>query len=135
MTTAPWPEAVATLVKSMWSEGRSACQISYALGIQGIKTSRSAIQGKLWRMGIKREGKPIRSGLRHSPRPRVRAVVPSLPLPENRVRLFDLKPDGCRYFCGHVGEPGAGFCPETAVEGSSYCGFHHGLCYALPRPR
>lgn len=51
-----------------------------------------------------------------------------------RVSLLDLKPNGCRYPLGDVGQPDFGFCGEPQFAGSSYCEYHHCICSTPIKP-
>lgn len=135
MAKPDWPAEDLAAAKLMWADGKSATDIASV-----INKSRASIQGKLWRMGIKREGKKV-SVRRRSPRPRMHLAVPRpVALPGSLVRLLDLTDDNCRYHVGDVGQPGAGFCPEARIElrpdvYSPYCGAHHELTHQPPRER
>lgn len=53
--------------------------------------------------------------------------------PHQRVRLVDLRHGQCRFFCGEVGQPDAGFCPAAALKDKSWCGPHYRITHAGPR--
>jgi hypothetical protein len=139
MAKPDWPADQIKTMKVMWADGKSATDIANV-----IPRSRGAIQGKLWRMGIKREGHKAHSSYcasRRSLRPRVRPIE-SRPVVQQGglVRLLDLTDDNCRYFVGDVGQPDAGFCSGTQIElrpdvRSAYCLEHHLATHQPPRER
>ncbi len=55
--------------------------------------------------------------------------------PDRRVPFAALQYNQCRFFCGTVGEPDGGFCPEKSVDGRSWCAGHSRIVFAPPRPR
>lgn len=139
MSAVAWTDERIATLQRLWADGRSATEISYALG--GV--SRNAVLGKLHRLKL-----PARENV--APRvaaPKVKPLVGSSqfakgkPDPakmaevkkiENRpapadmpkpllVKLFDLESSDCRWpvsgekadmlFCGHNVEPGCPYCP------------------------
>jgi len=139
-----WTEARVARLVELWSERMSAAKIADVLGA-GV--SRSAVVGKLFRMGLHRseeqryeaqaEGARRTSARRRAgsgrrgppalptsplPPPTPCAVVPRL------VPLALLQRSACRWpyevdgeirFCGHAAQGGRSYCPE-----------HHAIAYA-----
>jgi hypothetical protein len=143
-----WNDQADAILKGMWGVA-SHDTIAAAISAEcGVTISHSAIGGRAHRLGLPvlrkakgprhKEPKPkrhapvnfnaMRSGPSLKPLPLPKEQVTDAP-PEMRVKLIDLKPDGRRFHLGDVGEPGAGFCPET---GYPYCPEHARRC-AQPR--
>lgn len=118
-------ERVETLTR-MWEEGHSQAQIAEALGL----VSRSAIGGKIYRLGLARhEARRAHPRRDRAPRQRGRrartyhhaieadASVSTVALPEGRLYFEDLTPSVCHF---PVGAPPYLFCgAETQVQ--PYC--------------
>lgn len=149
-----WTTEADAVLRAMWGVASHHAIATAVRAVCGQEISNSAVGGRAHRLGLPvlRKAK----GPRHKePKPKRHAPVnfnamrsgPSLealPLPkeqatdappERRVKLIDLKPDGCRFHLGNVGEPGAGFCPETKAEASSYCPDHALRCVQPRYPR
>ncbi len=152
-----WPDARVEALKRAWREGLSASQIAARLG-GGL--TRSAVIGKLHRLGV--------SGGRKPSAPRI-ATAPSLPLgkvarstparlelrwPEPLLDapppilssgapptvpgpkyLRDMSPRECRF---GLGDPGLGngayqlFC-AAPTTGHAYCAHHHAIAILPPK--
>lgn len=134
-----WTEERVKTLKAMWANGASQNDVAVALDM-----SRGSVAGKLSRLGLGNRGFHAVKGQprkRRAFRPSVEGALKAEPLPEpildvpshQRVRLLDLRPKQCRFFCGEVGQPDAGFCPEKAVDGRSWCAGHARLVFAGPR--
>lgn len=124
------PDQTETL-RSMWLAGATGTEIGDKLG-----TSRSAIMGKIRRLGL------IRSPIRHAPKrpkklgkpapkfPFMARVVrkPAPPKPAGPVHFRDLKDHHCRWI---PGQPESQvYCGETRVHGSSWCIKHFRAAYS-----
>lgn len=141
-----WTEARVARLVELWSERLSAARIAAALGA-GV--SRSAVVGKLFRMGLRRseeqryeaqaEGARRTSARRRAvdrsgrpgppplptsplPPPTPCAVVPRL------LPLALLQRGACRWPYEVDGE--ARFCGHAVRGGRSYCPDHHAIAYA-----
>lgn len=142
-----WDEAAVEKLKALWKTPMSAAQIA---GEIASTLTRNAVIGKAQRLGLptrrklatvrakatnmakapkRRAASSSDDDLKAEPVPVMGADVP----PEQRVKLLDLKPDTCRFFCGDVGQPDAGFCPAAAVPGTSWCAAHGIVVWAGPR--
>lgn len=148
-----WTKERTALLKSLWSEGFSASQICQRLRAR----SRSAVIGKLYRLGLSRglgfkhnpsrRNKPglpahLRPRRAKSPKPvsKIKAALlrDGGPLPPAqatdiaRKSLFDLGDNECKFPVGDPGEPGFGFCASERVAGTPYCLPHLQRCYSIP---
>lgn len=139
-----WTDEADALLKSMWGVA-SHQVIAGAIKTEcGVDLSRSAVGGRAYRIGLPKfcvpnppkpdKPKAVRRGPVNFNTMRSGPSLEAMPLPkeqvtdappEKRVKLIDLKYDGCRFYLGNVGEPGAGFCPET---GYPYCPEHTRRC-------
>ena len=107
MKQVDWTLAEQEELKKMWLAGQSARQIGAAL-----KRSRSSVIGKINRMGL------------------------SMPDPKKTARekaqLFGFfassSARGCQFIAGDPRKK-AKHCGEETLAGSSYCEFHHKICY------
>ena len=142
-----WDEAEVALLRKLSLDGRSCSQIGKAMGC-----SRSAVIGKLHRLGIKHGPTAINDArhFRAKPQPKPKAppmaqkrssitggfqhsgMLPRAPLPEQRqtdvarVDFAGLEPHHCRF---PIGEPVEGFCGHPKVGGIAYCEHHASRCY------
>lgn len=138
---AVWTEARVRRLVGLWNERLTASRIARALGPE---FSRSAVVGKLFRLGLRRSGEQRHdaqsAGARWS-RARARPpALPPIPLPPptpcavvpHLIGILELKRTSCRWpyevgeetrFCGH----------RTAPEGT-YCPGHRVIAYAGTLP-
>jgi GcrA cell cycle regulator len=123
-----WDETRIATLTQMWSAGYSAGQIAKQMG----DLSRSAVIGKIWRMGLERRReasrykpvqvklpKPRPEPLKFAPQPLPRFTEPTVTPPLKS--LLDLEPGDCRYPIGDPRESGFGFCAKPRLSGSVYC--------------
>jgi GcrA cell cycle regulator len=142
--TGNWTEDRVERLKELWDKGRSCSIIAAELG--GV--TRNAVIGKVCRLGL-----PKRITVQRSTRMRGKGrstrvlfrpvayceVVTAPKCPEHiGLSLLELK-DGpisqCRYIHGNGrGDPYT-FCAQPVREGSSFCEFHHRLCWVKSPPR
>jgi GcrA cell cycle regulator len=146
-------ERIADLTR-LWQDGLSASQVAERLG--GI--SRSAVIGKIHRLGIAGRAAPSRPrplggrppSLKISTGEDRRAPVARPPRPAPRpVVVFDadataslltLTECGCRWPIGDPGEADFGFCGRPQAGGGSYCEGHGSMAVrsretAMKRPQ
>lgn len=141
----PWTEERLTSAKTMWVDGKSAAEISRALG----GTSRNAVLAKLHRTGFLGNGfinraaptTPAAMPTRGNGRPKedraavARAIDAShAPLkfiavvpddsPEAPVPVASADPVGCRWPIGDPRAAGFRFCEAPPVLGRTYCPDH-----------
>jgi GcrA cell cycle regulator len=136
-----WTEERIALLARLWQEGYSASQVARQLG----DVSRSAVIGKIHRMGIAGRAAPSRPNLlggRPSTRSRassggtLRAAAAPRPTrltpPAPRV-VFEVAPTasihtlaehGCRWPIGEPDQDGFGFCGRQRSGAGSYCAGH-----------
>jgi GcrA cell cycle regulator len=138
-----WTEPRVALLKALWADGLSAGQIAAELG--GI--TRSAVLGKVHRLGLEGRARVARPPRPKAQRPRVQRmvsvirdrgrrlmeIVAPLPLPASddaqipiaqRVSLLQLDGTTCRW---PVGDPGTAeffFCGAAPAEACVYCAAH-----------
>jgi len=151
-----WPDARVEALKRAWREGLSASQIAARLG-GGL--SRSAVIGKLHRLGVCGGRKPSAPRVAVAPSPPARKLARPDPAPltlrwaEPIVDLFpslasgappsgpgpkylrDMAPRECRFGLGDPG-PGNGafqlFC-AAPTTGHAYCAHHRGIAILPPQ--
>jgi GcrA cell cycle regulator len=132
-----WTDARLAHLVELWTARLSATQIARQLG-DGL--TRSAVVGKLFRMGLTRDSAERTAaradGARESRRKQRAAMArpfrpPPVPLPTPKsvcrveplmTDILDLQPSSCRWpyavedgtkFCGHPKRPGGGpYCPD-----------------------
>lgn len=116
----------------------------------GFTVSRSAICGKIWRLGL---SNPMPESRKRERKPRVKRISigdrgwqagpriapPAEPLPvmddsniplEQRRQIQELQDGMCKFPCGDPAEHESFFfCGGVAIEGKSYCWHHHARCY------
>ena len=123
--------------------------------IHGWKVSRSAVCGKIFRLGLNNPMPVTRERKARGPRkPRVaigdrgwqakprmvKVVEPepimdeAIPLHQRRT-LLELGPDECKWPCGDPVLPDFYFCGGSRIEGLSYCPFHARVAYQPSVPR
>lgn len=155
-----WTEEMITLARSEWTRGSSASQIAgHILSQCRFHISRNAVIGKLHRLGLTGEHQPADRPKRAAPKYRAKTnfgferprfaprpviepdfqppppIVSCLSSPEalgypNRVTLYDLRAQHCRFVVGDVKKHSYFFCGEAIPIGRvSYCEFHHQACH------
>lgn len=155
--TFDWTAERVTRLKELHALGLSCSIIAQRLG--GL--SRSAVIGKLHRLGISRHTQPlVRKKTASGQRRRRRAPwlgkspdlgiaadraarmiaeyeslrsQPEIEIPEHeRKQLIDLEPNDCRWGIGDPKEPGFHFCGRPKLMGVSYCAFHATRAFQAP---
>ena len=122
------PEACDKL-KAMWTAGNSGSEIARVLG-NGL--TRSAVMGKVHRMGLKTH--PI--GLHLA----VSTKKASVPLPKPKPGPIEHFPpaifpetwaekDQCKHISGDPLAPNWNMCGNVVKPGSNYCPYHHGIVF------
>lgn len=147
-----WTPQASLRLEELYSEGRSASIIANHLAREGlINVSRSAVIGRAHRLRlpprIARKSQQVRSkedrrerdnALRKVRRQRARmtiVVIEPEPAPEHQpapryISLYKLRHRSCRY---PFGESPYSFCGHLTVRNSSFCPYHHKLCYGRER--
>lgn len=133
-----WNEERTATLRKLWLEdGLSASQVARQLG--GV--SRSAVIGKIHRLGITVRETPVRTRTlavrvaRQSPRARAVPSAPARPAPRSQIVVMeDLTPTAsilglsthsCRWPIGNPEASDFGFCGrETPNKRASYCADH-----------
>lgn len=129
-----WTDDRITLLKRLWSEGKTAAEIAKALG--GV--TRNAVIGKAHRLKLSNRVSPIQQNNKKSapisakiqPQP-IERKIQKAPVQDNRKRipLVDLKASECRWPIGDPREENFGFCGHTQIAGLPYCAEHAKLAY------
>lgn len=143
-----WTDQRVSELKRLWQAGLSATQISPELGV-----SRSAVLGKLHRLGISGRGQPTNgdgrarckkaSAERHMRNRIVRAAEAPPPIksppvratpaklaPPLRLSIDQLGRHTCRWPIGYPGTPGFSYCGHRIEPGFSYCAPHNDDAYS-----
>jgi GcrA cell cycle regulator len=131
-----WNEERTATLRKLWLEGMSASQVARQLG--GI--SRSAVIGKVHRLGITVRDVParsrnvVRTAVRAQPRDRV--VRETTPTPRSALRVIEiaemaptasilgLETHSCRWPIGNPDSHDFGFCGREKTARGSYCNDH-----------
>lgn len=112
----------------MWKAGRTAADISRALG-----KTRSAVLGRAMRSGLSRRpgnNTPRSKQKAGKGEGRVRRPVPvAVPVPAKLYALADMSLRQCRWPYGDPKEDGFGFCGAETTPGSCYCAGHKAQAY------
>ena len=152
MVNRMWTNKETQTAVAMFVNGKTYTEIAKAL-----RRSRSEIAGKLNRLGIRRNGPPIRSKKPRDPRPpkppppkivarspqvpsqppsppqrHSPAPLPSLPPPRppGPPCCWELGYNDCRFPVGRRGEDGpTTFCAKPVEPGTSWCPDHHAVVY------
>lgn len=152
----PWTEERVEVLRNLWLAEFSASLIAAELG----GTSRSAVIGKIHRLGLCGRGKPA---LSVKPQRKPRAVgrrayrpvaIGNMALKagtdtrlEHQARMFEpvavpiakmltietLTERTCRWPVGDPCEGGFRFCGHDSLEGVPYCPYHTGVAYRSGR--
>lgn len=138
-----WTRAQLDKARDMFVAGHSAAEISGQVG-----KSRSAVIGKIKRLGLTRKDHPttrntkqkttnVKNGTHGTDAvPDVPPAPPPPFVPKVPVLLAQLRREHCRAIIGDVGPDGfAWYCGDPKAEGSSWCVHHHGLYLQPPKPK
>ena len=101
-----WTDDVVARLTDLWNAGKSASEISKALG-EGI--TRNAVIGKAHRLGLKARPSPI--------------------VRDQGATILTLNDRMCKWPVGHPGEAGFHFCGKKAQGGMPYCVDHSQQAY------
>lgn len=146
MTLRDWIDDRVERLKRLWLDGLSASQVARQLG--GV--SRSAVIGKLYRLGLAGKGGSTRRQGGTRPlsgagaprrvamlRPKQAALLrPVATMPDEPGLVRDLAALGqgdCRWPIGDPGSTDFSFCGRVVATCGPYCAAHRRLAYA-PRP-
>lgn len=146
MTPRDWTEDRVERLKRLWQGGLSASQVARRLG--GV--SRSAVIGKLYRLGLAGKGGTTRRQAETRPPARAGAPLrvatfrpkraeplrPPATMPDEPGLVRDLAALGqgdCRWPIGDPGSADFSFCGRVVATCGPYCAAHRRLAYA-PRP-
>jgi len=153
-----WNDERISLLKELWTDGRSASEIANLLG----NVTRSAVIGKVHRLGLpcrdakrariwrrKKEhapvirGKKVVWGTGLDPLKKIKAALPkppvlrTEPVPDPRAddiptkTLMDLEPGDCRWRVDKpLGSDPYGFCAKETLPGLTFCEGHARRAYA-----
>lgn len=149
-----WNAAAIATLKDLWQRGFSASKIEYQLGYPCTRAAVLGKLNRLGLLGRTNRAPmaPVRSSPKPTPRPRrnsgaavaaikaaanrrvVNDAIEYAPVPDSdadrqipvaqRVTLFDLTADHCRWPVGQPAEPDFFFCGAPPLPGHTYCGPH-----------
>ncbi len=145
-TRSGWSDARLTRLLELWNARLSAAQIARQLG-DGL--TRSAVVGKLFRMGLTRESAERNAaradGARQSHRkqrtakgrpfnPKPAPLPPPSPCQVRPLMtgILELQPSSCRWPCAAAAE--TRFCGHVKQAGSPYCPDHRRIAYDAVLP-
>jgi GcrA cell cycle regulator len=130
-----WTDDRITLLKKLWTEGKTAAEIAKALG--GV--TRNAVIGKAHRLKLSNRVSPIQQNNKkvapvpaNKPQPQLVERKIQKPAPDDnrkRVPLIDLKAHDCRWPLGDPHEANFGFCGASQIPGLPYCAEHAKVAY------
>ncbi len=129
-----WTDERVTLLKKLWSDGRTAAEIARVLG-SGF--TRNAVIGKAHRLKLSSRLSPVSSvpkvkaaNTQKMMRPRAR-VEQAAPVQINikGVKMIDLKERMCRWPIGDPQDPDFKFCGCNAASGFPYCPDHARMAF------
>lgn len=132
LSQSPWSEARIEQLTGLWLAGYPASAIAAEMAL-----SRNAVISKVHRLGLKRNGGPVRTKAsyrrqaRTSGRGASERSIPGAP-PPKMLSLMQLEADSCRYAYGDPRKAGFGFCGHPVRPGSSFCPPHHAACTLPP---
>ncbi len=125
-----WTDDRVTLLKKLWSEGKTAAEIAKELG--GV--TRNAVIGKAHRLKLSSRVSPIQQNkkpLQAKKAPEKKKPHKPMVQDMNREKydLIDLKGGQCRWPIGDPKEKNFGFCGDEGVPGLPYCMEHAQMAY------
>lgn len=156
-----WTTEAVNELKKIWGEGHSASQIAAKLGGMRGGPTRSAVIGKVHRLGLGGRPTKSRSTMIRRPKPAPRKPPPRpvrqptavervfaalavepvpvveeivIPLAERKV-LDQLGDADCRWPIGDPQAPDFHFCAKSKVTGLPYCEFHVARAYQVTTPQ
>lgn len=140
-----WSDAAVAIARKLFKDGVSAAEAAQELG-----TTRNAVLGKWFRLGLKRGPRAGKTGRPRQVRPeqtttltnrwarrsqKRRPFAESSELEFGRcVSLEDLEDGMCRWPKGTPQQPNFGYCGLMALEGRPYCAAHCARAYVAPDP-
>lgn len=156
---AQWTDEMVETLRKMWAEGKTASQVSRALG---GRVSRNAVVGKVHRLGMcftrsvgvnRVRGATHPARKKHKPKPMM-AAAPGVPSPvakvfaaepfvpagpelvipaDERKTVATLEANDCRWPIGDPQQADFHFCGKTKVAGLPYCEFHARRAFQPPQ--
>jgi GcrA cell cycle regulator len=118
-----WTDDQVTLLKTLWSAGYSGSQ---AASVLGGDITREAVMGKLHRLGLNDDERPIH---RRTTKPLPPARPPE-PIENQPISLLTVGFGQCRYpLWADLDEPGEMLICGAKVKRGSYCDAHAVRCY------
>jgi GcrA cell cycle regulator len=133
-----WPDEAVVELRRLIDEGRSGSAIAKALTEKfDTPFSRSAVLGKIFRLGIRQPAVPIAPrGYQPGRMLPPNAALPIGPLPSNceLVTILDLAAHHCRWPVSEVRGTDTVFCGAPRIEGWSYCREHAARAQVAKHP-
>ena len=135
----PYTFEMENLLQEEWTWGLSSGVIAKHLSaMSGRNINRNMVIGKAFRMGLARPVKPAPARIickrkrKSPPRPGPAPLPATIYISEPVGGRWNLQDNpGCRYPEGD--SPDWWFCGAPTVDHSSYCGYHHSVCYRTTR--
>ena len=121
-----WTEERISKLRELWSQGKTASEISAALGGE---ISRNAVIGKVHRLKLSSRPSPIKQ---RAPEP-TPVMKPAKLV--GTATLLALSDRSCKWPVGDPLSPDFHFCGSSAVHGLPYCTSHAQVAYQPKRSR
>lgn len=132
-TTHSWPDEVISLCRDLWDKGQTSREIAAAITFTcDFPVSRSAVMGKVRRLGLARRKVPSPPKKLQGPRKRPQSDPQPLQPAPAPIRIMDLTNETCRWPLGGPTEPAAFFCGDPTAdfrERRPYCPKHARKAY------
>ncbi len=125
-----WTDDRVTLLKKLWTEGKTAAEIAKELG--GV--TRNAVIGKAHRLKLSNRVSPIQQNKKPAPIPKKKIETTTKEIlaedaKRKTIGLIDLNPSACRWPIGDPQEEAFGFCGDSAMPSLPYCVEHAKVAY------
>jgi GcrA cell cycle regulator len=126
-----WADEKLSLLKKLWSEGKTAVAIAQSLGV-----SKSAVLGKVFRLRLARPARQLQPTVASSSILRRNAPQSTRPRTKRGKSLLELTNESCRWPIGDPATKSFHFCGEPGADleqGIPYCEIHRLRAYNRPQ--